>query len=108
MVTEMSEQSVGQILQAFNSIESKLQEQNGMIRELTAKVSLLEGQNKKMEQLLHQIQSPSNQQNTELAKNNHEFQEKVTQSLRGLEDKSKKTLELVKENSNSKKKRAWP
>jgi len=104
----MSEQSVGQILQAFNSIESKLQEQNGMIRELTEKVRKLENQNKNMEQLLHQIKTPSNQQGSELARSNHEFQEKVTQSLKGLEDKSKKALELIKENSGTRKKRAWP
>ena len=104
----MSEQSVGQILQAFNSIESKLKEQNVMIRELTEKVSTLETQNKKMEQLLHQIKTPANQQESELAKTTYEFQEKVTQSLRSIEDKSKKSIELIKENSSGKKKRAWP
>lgn len=104
----MSEQSVGQILQAFNSIKSQLQEQNRMVRELTIKVSTLEGQNKKMEQLLHQIKIPSNEQSSELAKKNHEFQEKVTQRLRGIEDQSQKAIDLIKENSNNRKKRAWP
>jgi len=104
----MSEQSIGKILQAFNSINSKLQEQNGMIRELTEKVSMLEGKNKKMEQLLHQLNAPSNNPNNELTQKNHEFQEKVTQSLRGIEDKSKKAIELIKESNNGRRKRAWP
>jgi flagellar hook-basal body complex protein FliE len=104
----MSDKSVGQILQAFNSIKSTLQDQNKMICELTVKVSLLEKQNKKMEQLLYQHNSPQNNQNDELTKKNYEFQEKVTQSLRGIEDKSKKALELIKENNNGRKKRAWP
>jgi DNA repair ATPase RecN len=104
----MSEQSIGKILQALNSINSKLQEQNWMIRELTEKVSMLEGKNKKMEQLLHQLNAPSNNQNNELTQKNHEFQEKVTQSLRGIEDKSKKAIELIKESNNGRRKRAWP
>ncbi|MGF1694419.1 hypothetical protein L4C54_01950 [Vibrio lamellibrachiae] len=103
----MADQNVGQILQAFNSIESKLQEQNGMIRELTAKVSALEGQNKKLEQLMHQLKSPSSSQ-TNLSGKNNEFQDKVTQSLKSIEDKSKKAIELIKVNGSSVKKRAWP
>jgi succinate dehydrogenase/fumarate reductase-like Fe-S protein len=101
----MSEHSVGQILQAFNSIKSTLQDQNEMIRELTVKVSLLEKQNKKMEQLIYQQKSPPN---NGITKKNHEFQEKVTQSLRCIEDSSKKAIDLIKENNNGRKKRAWP
>lgn len=103
----MSEHSVGQILKAFNSIKSILQDQNEMIRELTVKVSLLEKQNKKMEQLIYQQKSPPNNKNDEITKKNHEFQEKVTQSLRGIEDRTKKAIDLIKENNNGKK-RAWP
>lgn len=100
----MSEHSVGQILQAFNSIKSTLQDQNEMIRELTVKVSLLEKQNKKMEQLIYQQKLPLNNNNDELNKKNHEFQEKVTQSLRGIENSSKKAIDLIKENNNGRKK----
>jgi len=103
----MIDHNVGQILQAFNSIESRLQEQNGMIRELTAKVSALEERNKKLEQMMHQLKSPPSSQADQAGKN-HEFQEKVTQSLKSIEDKSKKTIEMLKVSSGGGKKRAWP
>ncbi|MCK6261742.1 hypothetical protein KP803_00480 [Vibrio sp. ZSDE26] len=103
----MSDQNVGQILQAFNSIESKLQEQNGMIRELTAKVGLLENQNKKLEQMMLKMK-PAQNSSTDQLGNNGEFQDKVTQSLKSIEDKSKKAIELIKVNGSGVKKRAWP
>lgn len=100
----MAEQNIGQILQAFNSIENKLQEQNSTLRELTAKVDALENQNKQLVQLVHQLRSPATSSADQ--SNKMEFQHTVTQTLRSIEDKSKKTIELIKANSDKAKKRA--
>ncbi len=102
----MAEQNIGQILQAFNSIESKLQEQNSTLKELTAKVNSLENQNKQLVQLVNQLRSSSAPQADQA--NKMEFQTTVTKTLRSIEDKSKKTIELIKANSEKTKKRAWP
>ncbi|SHE78582.1 hypothetical protein [Vibrio gazogenes] len=103
----MPDQNIGQILQSFNNIESRIQEQHGMLRELTAKVKSLEAQNKQLVQMIHQLQSqalsPSPEQ---YGQSKAEFQEQVTRSLRSIEDKSKKAIELIKANGG--KKRAWP
>ncbi|WGV98785.1 hypothetical protein QF117_02140 [Vibrio sp. YMD68] len=103
----MADHNIGQILQAFNSIESQIREQHKMIKELTSKVSSLEAQNKTMAQLIHQLQNPSPQP-TLFDHDRNEFQVKVMQSLSAIENKSKKTIELIKANSASTKKRAWP
>ncbi|MCE0494757.1 hypothetical protein [Vibrio salinus] len=100
----MPDTNIGQILQAFHSIESKIQEQNVSLKMLSAKVEALENQNKQLVQLIHQLRSPSASQPDQ---RQLQFQNTVTQSLRAIEDKSKKTLELVKTNSETKK-RAWP
>lgn len=104
----MVEQNIRQILQAFNTIESKLQEQNGVLRELTAKVNALESQNKQLVQLIHQLQSPSMASVDQSSQSRREFQDSVTKSLRSLEDKSRKAIELIKANGGKGKKRAWP
>lgn len=104
----MVEQNIRQILQAFNTIESKLQEQNGVLRELTAKVNALESQNKQLVQLIHQLQSPSMASVDQSGQSRREFQDSVTKSLRSLEDKSRKAIELIKANGGKGKKRAWP
>ncbi len=101
----MAEQNIGQILQAFMSLESKLQEQNGLIRELTSRVKVLENQNKQLVQLVQRQQQPA--ASGESSQQNKEFQNTVTQRLRSLEDHSKKTMELIKSN-NKAKTRAWP
>lgn len=103
----MADQSVGHILQAFNSIESKILEQNTMIKELTLKVNALESQNKQLVQLVHQLKTPTTSID-QLGNNKNDFQDKVTQSLSSIEDKSKKAIELIKANSGNVKKRAWP
>ncbi|MDW6001828.1 hypothetical protein [Vibrio mangrovi] len=102
----MTDQNIGQILQAFNNIESKIQEQNGMLRELTSKVKSLEAQNKQLVQMVHRLQTPSTPPE-QFGQSKAEFQETVTRSLRSLEDKSKKAIELIKANGGGKK-RAWP
>ncbi|ASA55288.1 hypothetical protein [Vibrio gazogenes] len=102
----MADQNIGQILQSFNNIESRIQEQNGMLRELTAKVKSLEAQNKQLVQMIHQLQSHASTPPEEYGQSKAEFQEKVTRSLRSIEDKSKKAIELIKANGG--KKRAWP
>ncbi len=101
----MPEQNIGQILQAFNSIESKIQDQNQMLKELSAKMNALEQQNKHLVQMVHQLQSPSSHEPLDV--HNHEFEDKVTQQLRSIEDQSKKTMEMIKANGGAKK-RAWP
>ncbi|MEZ9231230.1 hypothetical protein AB4259_09120 [Vibrio amylolyticus] len=103
----MVDQNVGHILQAFNSIESKILEQNTMIKELTVKVNSLESQNKQLVQLVHQLKTPSPTMD-HAAINKNDFQDKVTQSLSSIEDKSKKAIELIKANGGQTKKRAWP
>ncbi len=100
----MSDNNIGQILQAFNSIESKLQEQSVTLKKLTAKVDTLETQNKQLAQLVHQSRSPSTNQPDP---SQLQFQNTVTQGLKSIEDKSKKAIELIKANSGTKK-RAWP
>ncbi|WNJ94321.1 hypothetical protein RND59_09080 [Vibrio ruber] len=102
----MADQNIGQILQSFNNIESRIQEQNSMLRELTAKVKSLEAQNKQLVQMIHQLQSSSSPPPEQFGQNKAEFQENVTRSLRSIEDKSKKAIELIKANGG--KKRAWP
>ncbi|MDW6093848.1 hypothetical protein [Vibrio rhizosphaerae] len=102
----MTEQNIGQILQSFNNIESRIQEQNAMLRELTAKVKSLEAQNKQLVQMIHQLQSAASTPPELPGQNKAEFQENVTRSLRSIEDKSKKAIELIKANGG--KKRAWP
>ncbi|PMK03948.1 hypothetical protein [Vibrio sp. 10N.261.55.A7] len=103
----MVDQNVGHILQAFNSIGSKLLEQNAMIKELTVKVNSLESQNKQLVQLVQQLKTPSPTME-QSGVNKSDFQDKVTQSLSSIEDKSKKAIELIKANSGQAKKRAWP
>ncbi len=103
----MAEQNIGQILQAFNSIESKLTEQSSTIRELLAKVNALEGQNKQLVQLVYKLQSPAAPAVDQFEHEQHEFQDTVNQRLRSIEDQSKKTMELIKASGGSKK-RAWP
>ncbi len=113
----MTDQSIGQILKAFNSIESKIEEQNNALREINLKVKTLESQNKQLAQMIHklQTQAPSaaapkaadaSSQNAMNALNK-QFQENVTKSLDSIEDKSKKAIELIKANGGAKK-RAWP
>ena len=99
----MADQNIGQILKAFNSIEAKLLEQNSMLRALTKKIHSLDAQNQKLEQLIATMRKPSK----ELHQHN-EFEEKVTQRLSAIEDKSRKTIELIKANSVHATKRAWP
>lgn len=103
----MAEQNIGQILQAFNSIESKIKEQNGMLKDLTAKVKRLEGQNKQLVQIVQQLNSSSAGPSEQVDTSKVEFQNSVKQSLKSLENQSKKTMEMVAANSGSKK-RAWP
>lgn len=100
----MSDSNIGQILQAFNSIESKLQEQSVTLKKLSAKVDSLETQNKQLAQLVHKLHSPSTNQPDP---SQLQFQNTVTQNLKSIEDKSKKAIELIKANSGTKK-RAWP
>lgn len=100
----MSDSNIGQILQAFNSIESKLQEQSITLKKLSAKVDSLENQNKQLAQLVYKLHSPSTNQPDP---SQLQFQNTVTQNLKSIEDKSKKTIELIKANSGTKK-RAWP
>ncbi|QMV15447.1 hypothetical protein [Vibrio spartinae] len=103
----MPDQNIGQILQSFNNIESRIQEQNGMLRELTAKVKSLETQNQQLVQMVRQLQSQVSSPSPEqYGQSKAEFQETVTRSLRSIEDKSKKAIELIKANGG--KKRAWP
>jgi len=103
----MAEQNIGQILQAFNSIESKIREQSGMLRELTAQVKALEGQNKQLVQLVHQLKSPSAPPAEQFDSGKAEFQNSVTKSLKSIEEQSKKTMDMIKANGGAKK-RAWP
>ncbi len=105
----MAEQNIGQILQAFNSIESKIKEQNGLLKDLTTKVKQLESQNKQLVQMVHQLKSsgsgsgPTEQPDA----GKMEFQTSVKKSLKSLETQSKKTMEMVAASSGTKK-RAWP
>ncbi len=101
----MAEQNIGQILQAFMNLESKIKEQNGLLRELTSKVKVLENQNKQLVQLVQRQQQPAASGNS--SQQSKEFQNTVTQRLRSLEDNSKKTMELIKSNSKAKT-RTWP
>ncbi len=104
----MAEQNIGQILQAFNSIESKIREQSGMLKELTAQVKALEGQNKQLVQLVHQLKSPPSAPPAEpFDALKAEFQNSVTKSLKSIEEQSKKTMDLIKASGGGKK-RAWP
>lgn len=103
----MAEQNIGQILQAFNSIESRIKEQNGLLKELTDKVKRLEGQNKQLVQTVQQLKSSSSGPSEQVDPNKIEFQNSVKQSLKSIENQSKKTMEMVAANSGSKK-RAWP
>ncbi len=105
--TLMAEQNIGQILQAFNSIESKIKEQNGLLKELTAKVKHLEGQNKQLVQLVHQLKSSPSDSNEQIDPSKLEFQASVKKSLKALETQSKKTMDMVAASSGTKK-RAWP
>ncbi len=104
----MADHTIGQILQAFNSIESKLQEQNGVLRELTAKVNSLEGQNRQLTVLVQKLQCAPPASGELIDQQNHEFQDVVTERLRSIEDQSKKALELIKASGSGAKKRAWP
>ncbi len=103
----MAEQNIGQILQAFNSIESKIKEQNGLLKDLTAKVKRLEGQNKQLVQIVQQLSASSSGPSDQVDSNKVEFQNSVKQSLKSIENQSKKTMEMVAANSGNKK-RAWP
>jgi len=100
----MPDMNIGQILQAFNNIESKMKEQNVTLQTLVVKVDMLEEQNKELVQLLHQLRTPST---TPPDPQQLQFQHTVTQNLKSLEDKSKKAIELIKSNGGAKK-RAWP
>lgn len=103
----MSDQNIGQILKAFNSIESKIEAQNTTLKELHLKVKTLESQNKQLAQMINKLEKPSAPQTDyEQLAQNKQFQTNVTKSLSSIEDKSKKTMELIKANSG--KKRAWP
>ncbi|MBD0786300.1 hypothetical protein HUO09_08075 [Vibrio sp. Y2-5] len=103
----MAEQNIGQILQAFNSIESKIREQSGLLKALTAQVKALEGQNKQLVQLVHQLKSPSTPPTDQFESGKAEFQNSVTKSLKSIEEQSKKTMDMIKANGGAKK-RAWP
>ncbi len=104
----MTDQNIGQILKAFNSIESKIEEQNRALRELHLKVKTLESQNKQLAQMINKTQKPSAPQtNYDQLVQDKQFQTHVTKSLSSIEDKSKKALELIKSNGGTKK-RAWP
>ncbi len=104
----MTDNNIGQILKAFNSIESKIDEQNSTLRELQLKVKTLESQNKQLAQMLNKVQKPSAPQTDyEQLAQNKQFQTSVMKSLNAIEDKSKKTMELIKANGGAKK-RAWP
>jgi len=103
----MTDQNIGQILKAFNSIESKIEAQNSALRELNLKVKTLESQNKQLAQMINKMQSPSAPKiDSEQVAQTRQFQTIVTKSLESIEDKSKKTIELVKASGG--KKRAWP
>ncbi|MCL9783372.1 hypothetical protein M9194_18240 [Vibrio sp. S4M6] len=104
----MAEQNIAQILSAFNKIEDKLTDQTKILKQLTAKVNHLEGQNSKLTDLLHQLQHSHTLTQETNPSGRSEFQHKVEQCLTSLESKSKKTLELVKLNSGNVKKRSWP
>jgi|GEM_PF-2278964 len=104
---KMAEQNIGQILQAFNSIESQIKQQNGLLKELTAKVKHLEGQNKQLVQLVHQLKSSPSEAGQPIDPGKVEFQNSVKKSLKSLESQSKKTMDMVAAN-NGGKKRAWP
>ncbi len=104
----MTDNNIGQILKAFNSIESKIEEQNGTLRELHLKVKTLESQNKQLAQMINKMQKPAAPQtNYELLAQDKQFQTNVTKTLSSIEDKSKKAIELIKANGGGKK-RAWP
>lgn len=104
----MTEQSVGQILKAFNSIEAKIEEQNSALRELNLKVKALGSQNKQLAQMVHKIQTPAMPKtDAEQVALTKQFQANVSKSLDSIEDKSKKAIELIKANAGGKK-RAWP
>ncbi|WP_165313607.1 hypothetical protein [Vibrio ziniensis] len=103
----MAEQNIGQILQAFNSIESKIREQSGLLKDLTAQVKVLEGQNKLLVQLVHQMKSPSPAPAEQIDPLKAEFQNSVTKSLKSIEEQSKKTMDMIKANGAGKK-RVWP
>ncbi|CAH0536828.1 hypothetical protein [Vibrio marisflavi] len=104
----MSGNNIGQILNAFSKFESKLVEQSGMLKELTAKVNSLENQNKKLVDIVQKMQQSSPTKSNQVDQQKHNFQDKVEQHLCSIEEKSKKTLELVKSNTGNSKKRAWP
>ncbi|MGY2572525.1 hypothetical protein [Vibrio sp. C8] len=104
----MTEQNVGQILKAFNSIEAKIEQQNSALRELNLKVKTLESQNKQLAQMINKLQTPAAPKNdVEQVALNKQFQASVAKSLDSIEDKSKKAIELIKANAGGKK-RAWP
>ncbi|MFV0449196.1 MAG: hypothetical protein ACK5MF_12165 [Vibrio sp.] len=106
----MTEQSVGQILKAINSIEAKIEQQNNVLRDLNLKVKTLESQNKQLAQMIHKLQTPAvAKTDTEQVALNKQFQASVSKSLNSIEDNSKKAIELIKANAGSGgKKRAWP